>query len=256
MILSTSMYRSTYERLTGDQAKLRARIADENAKAAKLPAEATRMREEAARSTSPSTRSSKLRSAESKERDLGYAERRVGDLRRDSARLDQRIGAAQRNLQRSEAADRDRLDREAKKRRETEMAHARSLTREAERQASVRRSQPSMSTTPSLPWTAVVPAHMPRPPAPTAESSASPVATPPPRRRGRPAGPYLIPSLESIETVYRELWQEAGRRPYWKDVAQRLGVDERTLRNARDRFEVDPVSIRLDDGGAANKTTV
>jgi len=248
------MYRSAWERLTGDQAKLRARIADENAKAAKLRAEATRMREEAARSTSPSTRTSKLRSAESKERDLGYAERRVADLMRDSARLDQRIGEAQRNLQRSEAADRDRQDREAKKRRETEMAHAKSLTREAERQASVRSSQTSTwpSTASGRPTFEDVTSH--RVSEPTTLATRPPTVRPRPRGRGRPRGPYLIPSREAIETAYRELWREAGRRPYWKQVAQRLGVEERTLRNARHEFDVDSAAITLD--GGANKTSV
>jgi hypothetical protein len=248
------MYRSNYERLTGDQAKLQAKIADENAKAAKFRAEATRSREEATRTTSQSMRTSKLRFAESKERNLAYAERRLGDLMRDSARLDQRIGDVLRNLQRSEAADRDRQDRQAKKRRDTEIAHARTLTREAERQAVIRRSQPpslavnapSWPLDHGVPWLRVLGSK--------ADAPRSPLVRPRPRGRGRPRGPYLIPSRKEIETAYRELWREAGRRPYWKQVAQRLGVDDRTLRNARDQFEVDPASIALD--GGSNMTTV
>ena len=58
----------------------------------------------------------------------------------------------------------------------------------------------------------------------------------PPRRAGRPKGPYLIQTRAEIEKAYRELWKQQGRRPYWTQVAQALGVDERTLRGARKDF--------------------
>lgn len=67
------------------------------------------------------------------------------------------------------------------------------------------------------------------------------------RPRGRPKGPYLIQSREEIESVYRTVWTETGRRPYWSDVARRMGVDERTLRDARHAFSVNVRTIHKPD---------
>lgn len=65
----------------------------------------------------------------------------------------------------------------------------------------------------------------------------------PKRGTGRPKGPYLIQTRGEIETTYRKLWAKGGRRPYWSAVARDLGVDERTLRNARRVFGVDEHKI-------------
>lgn len=60
-----------------------------------------------------------------------------------------------------------------------------------------------------------------------------------PRRAGRPKGPYLVPTRADIEKPYRKLWTSSGRRPFWNQVARELGVDERTLREARRSLGLD-----------------
>lgn len=60
---------------------------------------------------------------------------------------------------------------------------------------------------------------------------------PPPRRLGRPCGSYVITSGLPIVQAYRQLRDEGnGRRPTWGAVAERLMVEERTLRAARKRY--------------------
>jgi hypothetical protein len=62
------------------------------------------------------------------------------------------------------------------------------------------------------------------------------------RRRGRPRGPSTL-ARSDIERAYRDLWERPGRRPQWTQVAQRLGVDERTLRSHRTAFGISHESI-------------
>jgi hypothetical protein len=64
-----------------------------------------------------------------------------------------------------------------------------------------------------------------------------------PRGPGRPQGPYLVRTRAEIEKTYRDLWTSSGRRPYWNEVARRMRVDERTLRNARQHFGLDERAI-------------
>jgi hypothetical protein len=64
-----------------------------------------------------------------------------------------------------------------------------------------------------------------------------------PRRAGRPPGPSFIQTRAEIETAYRELWTQRGRRPYWSEVAKALMVDERTLKRARREFGLDSRAI-------------
>ena len=60
----------------------------------------------------------------------------------------------------------------------------------------------------------------------------------PPRRVGRPRGPYVILTRGEIEKPYRRLWSQEGHRPSWREVACAMGVDERTLRRARREFGI------------------
>lgn len=59
----------------------------------------------------------------------------------------------------------------------------------------------------------------------------------PRHHRGRPRGSYVL-TTSDIEETYRSLWQQSGRRPTWTDIARVRGVDERTLRKARDEFGI------------------
>lgn len=77
------------------------------------------------------------------------------------------------------------------------------------------------------------------------QESATNVAAPEPelvrtraRRIGRPRGPHAIQTGAEIERSYRRVWSTLGHRPFWSEVALDLGVDVRTLKRARDRFEV------------------
>jgi hypothetical protein len=67
---------------------------------------------------------------------------------------------------------------------------------------------------------------------------------PPSRHAGRPTGPSFIQTREEVEKPYRELWALQGRRPFWREVALALGVDERTLRRVRRDLGIDSKDIR------------
>ena len=82
------------------------------------------------------------------------------------------------------------------------------------------------------------------------QESAADLAVPEPelgrtrdRRPGRPRGPHAIQTGAEIERSYRRVWSTLGHRPFWSEVAQDLRVDVRTLKRARDRFEVTGSSI-------------
>lgn len=64
-----------------------------------------------------------------------------------------------------------------------------------------------------------------------------------PRGPGRPKGPDYLQTAAEIVTAYQRLWAKLERRPHWSEVARDLGVDERTLLNARRHFEVDEAAI-------------
>jgi hypothetical protein len=69
------------------------------------------------------------------------------------------------------------------------------------------------------------------------------LSQPKPRGPGRPKGPHAIQTRAEIENAYRDLWTKLGRRPYWNEVARDLGVDDRTLRDAREYFRVNERAI-------------
>ena len=58
------------------------------------------------------------------------------------------------------------------------------------------------------------------------------------RGPGRPKGPYVIQTRAEIVEPYRRLWDRLRRRPSWTQVAREIGVDDRTLKRARDQFGV------------------
>jgi len=225
--LSSADKRATVERLRRAQVRTQGRIADETAKIARLRAEAARLRLDAARLTSPSMRASKLRSAESREHAMVTAERRLLDAMAQRSREDTKLGRALDDLRRAEATDEQTRERESKRRRDAETAHVKGIARAAKRPVAL--SSPGVHPAADPGW----------------EVGGS--SAPAPRRVGRPKGPSFIRTHEDIKEAYLAEWREAHRRPYWTAVARRLGVDARTLLNARRALGVDEQAFRLDE---------
>lgn len=140
--MSIDSYRSSLNRLTSQAADIQKKIGAEQRKVGELRRDVSRLRSEAVRATSASTRSSRERAAEGKERDLARAEDRLGSLMRDKSRVDGEITRVTRTLESAEDRARRERDQRDARRRDTEVRHARELTREAERQARISAQMP------------------------------------------------------------------------------------------------------------------
>jgi hypothetical protein len=127
--MSVSMYRSNIERLTKQKADLEKKASQESQKIAKLQREIATIQRSITRSTSPSTLRSKQRQIETKQKGLVRSQEKAADL---AAKIASKLAELNRNIQNLEKAE----SREAAKRRGEELHHARSLTREAQKQAS------------------------------------------------------------------------------------------------------------------------
>lgn len=128
--MSVSTYRRNIERLTKQKADLEKKVSQENQNIAKLEREIAALRQSITRSTSSSIVRSKQRQIESKRKQLVLAQKKAADL---AAKIASKLTELNRNVQNLERAEKQ----ETRKRRGEEMRHARSLTMEAQKQASM-----------------------------------------------------------------------------------------------------------------------
>jgi hypothetical protein len=127
--------RDQANRLRGEIAKLEQRKANEAQRLARLRQEIGRIKNSITKSTSASTLRSKEGRIAGKERQAADLERKIAGYATDLATKHHHLTTADENA--NKAAEQARKKQEAadKNRRSTELAHAKQLTREAERQA-------------------------------------------------------------------------------------------------------------------------
>lgn len=133
--MSERMYRDQANRLRADIAKLEDRKAKEAGRLARLRQEIGRIKNSITRSTSASTLRSKEGQIVSKEQQAADMEKKIAGFATDLANKHRQLTQADENA--NKAAEQARRKQEAteKNRRTIEVAHARQLTQEAERQA-------------------------------------------------------------------------------------------------------------------------
>lgn len=135
--MSVNMYRSNIERLTKRKADQEKSVSQENEKVARLQGEIAAIERSITTSTSLSTLGSKQRRVETKQKELVRSQKRAADLAGKIANTLAELNRNIRNLETANAQERKKRDSEAKKRRGEELRHARQLTRETQRQASL-----------------------------------------------------------------------------------------------------------------------
>ena len=128
--MSVNMYRQNIERLTKQKASLEKKVSQEHQKIAKLQREIAAIERSVTPSTSPSTLRSKRRQIESKQKELVRSQKKAADL---AAKVASTMAKLNRNICSLERAEKQ----EGKKRRDEELRHARELTRETQKQASL-----------------------------------------------------------------------------------------------------------------------
>jgi hypothetical protein len=149
--VSERMYRDQANRLCAEIAKLEKRKADEAGRLARLRKEIGRIKNSITKSTSPSTRRSKEGQITGKERQAADLEKKIAGYASDLATKHQQLTRAEENANKAAQQARKKQDTADKNRRTTELAHARQLTQEAERQARTHAWQPPVTALSPLP---------------------------------------------------------------------------------------------------------
>lgn len=133
--MSISTYRSTVERLHKTLADLEKRRSQENQKISKLMGEISLTERSITKHTSASMLRSKRQQIETKMKALAKSQEKVAEY---TKKIGDKTGELNRALQRLESVENQELkksDAEAKKRRDTELKHAKSITQETAKQA-------------------------------------------------------------------------------------------------------------------------
>lgn len=141
--MSERMYRDRADRLRAEIAKLEKRKADDARSLARLRQEIGRIKNSITKSTSPSTLRSKEGQITSKERHTADLEKKIAGYASDLATKHRQLAQAEDNANKAAQQARKKQETADKNRRTTELAHARQLTREAERQARAHAWQPT-----------------------------------------------------------------------------------------------------------------
>jgi hypothetical protein len=150
--MSERMYRDQANRLRAEIARQEKRRADEDGRLARLRQEIGRIKNSITKSTSPSTLRSKEGQITGKERQAADLEKKIAGYASDLATKHQQLSRAEENANKAAEQTRKKQDTADKHRRAIELAHARELTREAERQARAHSWQPSpVMVVPPLP---------------------------------------------------------------------------------------------------------
>jgi hypothetical protein len=137
--MSLDYYRSKIARLTKEKANLEQALAPERKKFAQLQSDINSIKRSITRNTSPSSQQSKQRQIDSKQKDVAQCQKKVGDL---EVKISAKVAEINQNLQSLERADKQeqkKQDADAKCRRDEELRHARTVTRETERQAQLQK---------------------------------------------------------------------------------------------------------------------
>ncbi len=131
------MYQAKVARLLKERGDLEKSAAREAEKLAKLESEIGRLARSTSRTSSQNTVNANLRRIESKQKEAVGHQKKLADLREKIGRKANDLATAQKSLDRAINQRVTREDAAAKKRRREELSHARDLTREAERQATL-----------------------------------------------------------------------------------------------------------------------
>jgi len=132
--MSVDSYRNRLSQLNRDKANLEKSLSREKDNIYRIRREINNIQRSITRNTSLSTLQSKQRQIESKERQLANYEKRVADYEKRIADKVSEIARTLQNLERTEDQENRRKEREEKKKRDDELRHARTITRELERQ--------------------------------------------------------------------------------------------------------------------------
>lgn len=123
------MYSGQVNRLSGDIASLRSRLADERKRLADANGKALRAVEAVTRATSASQLRTKTRDVERHQQAAASHEKKVADLEGKIASKHKSLASAQANLDRATRDQQKRDDREAEKRRRTDLDHIQTMER-------------------------------------------------------------------------------------------------------------------------------
>lgn len=140
--MSERMYRDQADRLHAEIAKLEKRRADEAGRLARLRQEIGRIKNSITKSTSASTLRLKEGQIAGKEGQAADLEKKIAGYASDLATKHRQLTTAEENANKAAEQARKKQETADKSRRTTELAHARQLTREAERQARAHAWQP------------------------------------------------------------------------------------------------------------------
>lgn len=135
--MSISQYRNNIARLTKEKAAPEKNLSQENEKIAKLQHDIASIVRSITKSTSQSTLQSKQRQINSKQHALAQAQKKASDLTSKIAGKLADLNRNVKNLERAEEQEQRKQGTEAKKRRDTELRHAKEITRETQRQATL-----------------------------------------------------------------------------------------------------------------------
>jgi hypothetical protein len=137
--MSIDSYRSTITRLTKEKANLEKDLACEGKKFSQLQGDISSLSRSITSSTSLSTQQSRQRQIDSKQKDSAQCQKKIADL---ETKISVKMADIYRNLQSLEQAEKQeqkKRDTDAKLRRDEELRHVRTVTRETERQAQLQR---------------------------------------------------------------------------------------------------------------------
>jgi hypothetical protein len=149
--VSERMYRDQANRLRGEIARLEQRKASEAQRLARLRQEIGRIKSSITTSTSASTRRSKEGQIAGKERQAADMEKKIAGYATDLATKHRQLTSADENANKATEQARKKQETAGKNRRSAELAHARQLTQEAERQARAHAWQPPVPFVRPLP---------------------------------------------------------------------------------------------------------
>jgi len=139
--MSLDSYRSTIERLTKDKAKLEGDVAREREKIARLQCEISSIRRSITSSTISSSLQSKQSQIDTKQKEAAQCLKKVADLESKIAGKITELNRSLKTLEQAEEQERKKQEAESKKReaeskkrRDEELRHAKTVTRETEKQ--------------------------------------------------------------------------------------------------------------------------
>ena len=132
--MSLSLYRSNITRLTKEKANLENDLARERKKISQLRTDISSLMRSITNSTSFSTQQSKQRQIDSKEKELTQCQKKAAELEIKIATRVADLNRILQNLERAEEQERKRQDTDTKQRRNEEVRHSQTITREIEKQ--------------------------------------------------------------------------------------------------------------------------